>query len=185
MICFFFEGVYSLPQAITNVASDAILILSLWVCETAPSVCFPLISVIATNIKATVSHDKLLDSMCEHCSALSPLTRYKLTDWEIQLRQLHMSIYCMVSIFQNGSCRIAKNVHNWQICTESSTFNCMLFNMITLKSLHVYICIISLLSLKKEIGKKKEAFCWKWWELQAQLNLSPAVKHYIISITIS
>lgn len=31
-----------------------------WVCETTPSVCFPLIRVIATNIIATVPHDKLL-----------------------------------------------------------------------------------------------------------------------------
>lgn len=47
-------------QTITNFGSDDILILSPWVCETTPSVCFPLIRVIATNIIATVPHDKLL-----------------------------------------------------------------------------------------------------------------------------
>lgn len=44
---------------IANFGSDDNLILSLWVCETTPSVCFPLIRVIATNITATVPLDKL------------------------------------------------------------------------------------------------------------------------------
>lgn len=48
------------PQTITNSGSDDTLILSSWVCETAPSVCFPLIRVMAINIIATVPHDKLL-----------------------------------------------------------------------------------------------------------------------------
>lgn len=48
------------PQTITNSGSDDTLILSSWVCETTPSVCFPLIRVMAINIIATVPHDKLL-----------------------------------------------------------------------------------------------------------------------------
>lgn len=57
---FFFLFLKTFSQTITNFGSDDILILSLWVCETTPSVCFPLIRVIATNITATVPHDKLL-----------------------------------------------------------------------------------------------------------------------------
>lgn len=58
--CFF-------SPCMSNVGSDDILILSLRVCETAPSVCFCLISVMAANIKATVLRDKLL---CTYVSGL-------------------------------------------------------------------------------------------------------------------
>lgn len=60
MLLVFFLFVCVFSQTITNFGSDDILILSLWVCETTPSVCFPLIRVIAANITATVPHDKLL-----------------------------------------------------------------------------------------------------------------------------
>ena len=74
------EAEYFLPQAITNVGSDDILILSLRVCETVPSVCFPLIRVIATNITATVSHDKLLQAYVWRLFS-APQRRVNNTGW--------------------------------------------------------------------------------------------------------
>lgn len=51
-------------QTITNSGSDDILILSLCICETTPSVCLPLIRVIATNITPNSSWWQAVTCQC-------------------------------------------------------------------------------------------------------------------------